>query len=137
MFRTKKREKGEANNQKKHLSEIVGLSSPTLSRNRTHVLHFSTRSAVFETKLSPSAPQASLKKMLFPVQQPGENVRVDWELFFCIFAYFFQYYFYYFLTKGKKGRKKDTLRLPDWPHIRPSAGHETLLFLRVASGQLL
>ena len=51
--------------------------------------------------------QATLKKMLFPVQRPGDFMTAEWELFFLHLAHFFLWSrFHHFLIKKKKKEKK-------------------------------
>ena len=84
------------------------------------------------TQLCPQVLRPPLKKCLFPVQRPGENIRADWDLFFLIFDLFFFKNFSNFLQKKKNGKKKN-LRPTEWPWFGPPATQETNFFLRVAS----
>ena len=49
--------------------------------------------------------EASLKKMLFPVQRPGEYVRADWELFFLFFSLFSPILLLLFSYQNKEKRE--------------------------------
>ena len=47
--------------------------------------------------------KAILKKMLFPVERPGEYITADWELLFFLPIRFRQNTIFFFFKKGKKG----------------------------------
>ena len=53
-----------------------------------------------------SSHKATLKKMLFPVQRPGENSCADWDLFFLIYDFFPPKVLVIFLQKKRKTEKK-------------------------------
>ena len=65
-----------------------------------------------------------LKKLLFPIQQPGENFNCRMGTLFFSCSIFVAIFF------GKKRKKK--MRPPEWPQFRLTAGQETNVFLRVA-----
>ena len=50
--------------------------------------------------------QATLKKMLFPVQRSGEDITAEWELFFFILP-FFEFSSKILIFSYPKKRKKD------------------------------
>ena len=84
------------------------------------------------------APGPPFKKMLFPVQRPGDYNTAESELFFsfCYFFFFKSSKFQLFLPpplkKNQKNGKKNIWRPPDWPQFRPPAVQETNFYLRVA-----
>ena len=73
------------------------------------------------------------KKMLFPVQRPGEDITAEWEFFGFILLFLFYLSKISIFTYQKiKERKKEKMLSPDWPQFRPPSGQETHFFLRVA-----
>ena len=73
----------------------------------------------------------SLKKSLFPVEQPG-GYSCRLGTFFEFFDFFLFPKTFNFLPKKKECENKKILRQPDWPQFWPPTGQETNLFLRLA-----
>ena len=75
--------------------------------------------------------QATLKKMLFLVRRPGEDITAEWDFFFFHFA---KFSFLVKICNSFLQKEKKKIRWPpDWPQFRAPAGRKQTFFLRVAS----